>query len=867
MAAPNTSCQLDWLSLPQSLSSSSGLSVDILTFDGWTDFVNRRYFAPVFEDTGENFHTDFFTYKILVVNSDLYGNNTPTRVDILDFNESLRPTEISDYSSYLKHRRIKSSSTVIDKLEASLYPVDSNGRINLGSLTEISDDYCYRVFYGTIHDQVVKEYPVYRICYLPLTTANKAIAETINVPAKASLIELRTYTDYQNIRGPIIIPDNISISSNRGVSKVPESDQKLCPPNVERLFNCTDVDFDEVNSEDLHIKTIDIINEGNVELSVVDILVDNVSIKSGQNNLYFTIGDFVTGGSLFEKSPANLPFTPFTLGVNETKTFNVRYTPNGNFNEEHSAKITYVVQTKENPPIPVVLLKNESFLRGTSYLADVFCSDIDWGYVDGTIPTHTITGSIQNRGNKEIVLSEYKIQGKDSTYFENVSIQTPVTIPAGTTYNYSVEYNPYGSYDVLHLGSIGFTFNYTEPGQTTPSSILLKTKVTSNLSAKAFIDDLWDGFGDDENEVFVDKVFSKVIDVSLPVSKNRTYPLWKCNSEKLNTFFTSSNGTKLDKYFLSVYDGDHSDVRSFKEFEISYGHIDGSGSLYLEGETNIMPSKAMYSKYKVDTFGIMSGSFGEVQPFTFKNGIVGRSVYFIQFDRDMFRDMIDPGNFQLSLAPLSSSADQLINTGSNFYVDPSSSITYTLIDDSFDTKQRNTDQFSLRTHYNLVSGSLKDGVYGEPGDNAWGMFFPQSGLIVLDGAVLDQSCSFNTVTASIDGDNIRKLFLSISGSAAYSENRVVTESFFARSAERNIVQTYFCRVDQDEFNYSNNPTYVSGSNNEIKNSFFVKEPQTYITSVGLYNRQRELIAIGKLKRPLLKKQNTNYVFAVRVRIM
>lgn len=862
MGLTKTPCQLDFIPI-----SNIGESVVVSNYYDWGQFLQERYFDPK-TPSGISLTGAVFD-KILVVDPGLYGDNIPKELTISQFDTIIKP--LPSYSFlYLKNRDDGSNkSTVIKELVSTGYDVDSNGRINLGYLAQSpdADDFCSRVFYGTIHDKIIRSYPVYRICYLPVTDQNLNLVRLYNPPAKATLLEIKTYEDFDNVRGPIVIPDNVSIASGRGVSEVEELDQKLCAKNLQPIFTCTDVEFGEVNSDYSHSKTIEVINEGGVDLDVVDILVDGISILNGGSNPNFAIGNFVSGGSITQPSPTNLPFE---IESGKSKVFNVTYTSNGAFGVTHTAKITYVVQTVGQTPTPVVLDKIVSDLSATPYSANVICDDINWGDVDGNSPVYTQSGSIQNVGNTEVYLTSFELSGTDSSYFENISIQTPITILPNQTYTYSIDYRHNGYYEITHLASLKFTFTYTEPGQTTQSSNVLKTKLVSNLRASAFYDDPFnpfDGSEDEEDGVFVDKVFSKVIDVSLPTSKNRTYPLWKCNSEKLNTFFTGSNGQKLDKYYLSVYDGEPTNVRSFKEFEISYGHIDGSGSLYLQNDTNLMPSKAMYSKYKVESFGLYSGSYGEVSPFIFKNGKIGRSVYFIQFDRDMFKDMIDPGNFQLALAPLSSSTNQLINTGSNFYVDQSSGITYTLIDDSFDTKQRNTDEFSLRTYYNIVSGSLKDGVYSESSDDAWGIVFPNSGLIVLDAAVLDQSCSFNTVTASIDGDNIRKLFLSISGSSAYSENRVVTESFFARSSERSLVQTYFCRANGDEFNYSTNPTYVSGSDNSIKNSYFVKEPQTYITSIGLYNRQRELIAIGKLKQPLLKKPNTNYVFEVRLRIM
>jgi hypothetical protein len=283
----------------------------------------------------------------------------------------------------------------------------------------------------------------------------------------------------------------------------------------------------------------------------------------------------------------------------------------------------------------------------------------------------------------------------------------------------------------------------------------------------------------------------------------------------------------------------------------------------MNGTINLMPSKTMYRKYLMECIGdVENGS----SKFPFKNGANGQYVYIIQLDRDLLKDRLDAGNFELSLAPLSGSSNQLVNTGSNVSVNQSSSILYTLIDDSGDSKQSTTDKSDINDFYYLVSGSKRDGVYDEDNANAWGLVYPKLGVIVLDGVVLDQSCSFNTVTASIDGDNISKLFLSISGSSTITSGRNFSGSFFARSNEKVLTQTYFCRVDTDEYNYSSNPTYVSGSKNEIRYSYFYDNPVSYITSIGLYNSKNELLAIGKLKRPLLKNPNKSYVFEVKLRM-
>jgi hypothetical protein len=63
---------------------------------------------------------------------------------------------------------------------------------------------------------------------------------------------------------------------------------------------------------------------------------------------------------------------------------------------------------------------------------------------------------------------------------------------------------------------------------------------------------------------------------------------------------------------------------------------------------------------------------------------------------------------------------------------------------------------------------------------------------------------------------------------------------------------YKCTIRQNEFTFSQNPTLISGSSNSGVVSDFATGSyfNPYITSVGLYNNDKELIAIAKLAQPL-----------------
>jgi hypothetical protein len=75
---------------------------------------------------------------------------------------------------------------------------------------------------------------------------------------------------------------------------------------------------------------------------------------------------------------------------------------------------------------------------------------------------------------------------------------------------------------------------------------------------------------------------------------------------------------------------------------------------------------------------------------------------------------------------------------------------------------------------------------------------------------------------------------------------------FKLNSEETITSDYiFVRPRSSEFNYSENPSFISGSTGEVLYSDLFN-PQVYITTVGLYNDSNELLAVAKLSRPLLK---------------
>lgn len=75
---------------------------------------------------------------------------------------------------------------------------------------------------------------------------------------------------------------------------------------------------------------------------------------------------------------------------------------------------------------------------------------------------------------------------------------------------------------------------------------------------------------------------------------------------------------------------------------------------------------------------------------------------------------------------------------------------------------------------------------------------------------------------------------------------------------------YFCRANTQDYNYSSNPTYVSASKIIVKNDNPKAEPVSYITTVGLYSSDNELLAVAKLSEPLKKSPSNELTLRVRL---
>lgn len=325
-----------------------------------------------------------------------------------------------------------------------------------------------------------------------------------------------------------------------------------------------------------------------------------------------------------------------------------------------------------------------------------------------------------------------------------------------------------------------------------------------------------------------------------------TTGLWSGDSGELNQFFTSSTqaAASSSNYYINVYNEDPAISSSAEvQFAIAYGHKFGSGSVSLDNNSfSTLATKATYAQYR----SIILEQDDEYFTFTdgtTAGGVDSSDIYVINVSRARYKEKMDAGNWELNLS------------GSNGL--------FTFIDDS-GKKFSDTIGKAGRVFF-VASGSLNLGsdsdatVITTTGSNGQGLglFYPDQGLMILNPAAIASIVGSNltpTLSTSDEQKNHIKLYNSIK----------LGSEFDARRTENVSTAHYFVRATNREFNFSNNPTFISGSDGSFSESSFVNDPKTFITTVGLYNDANEMIAVAKTSQPIPKSFDKEVLIKVKL---
>ena len=215
-------------------------------------------------------------------------------------------------------------------------------------------------------------------------------------------------------------------------------------------------------------------------------------------------------------------------------------------------------------------------------------------------------------------------------------------------------------------------------------------------------------------------------------------------------------------------------------------------------------------------------------------------MYALTVNRARYKEKLFPGTFNLVISGSDGSVASKIQLTDNSK--DVSTLTFSDAGRVFDIVSG--------TNGSAVSQSVTESVTpGITPSGSYGKFLPDVGLILLNPRALALSGSQGGVGLVVNDDLTNTAL--VANNSALFESIKLAQTFSLNSEETITSDFIFVRVRNTDFNYTTNPSMISGSG-EFVHSSLINNPQTFITTVGLYNDATELLSVAKLSKPLVK---------------
>ncbi len=308
-------------------------------------------------------------------------------------------------------------------------------------------------------------------------------------------------------------------------------------------------------------------------------------------------------------------------------------------------------------------------------------------------------------------------------------------------------------------------------------------------------------------------------------------PAWSGQQTVLTAMSTSlsQESSIAGRYYYDMYQTASTAAGAAVQFSIAYGNRKGSGSVPFDTSIpGYSPSSVIYGQYRT----LLNGDedtdfiFGTTTP---------DSIYVLSVNRSRYKEKLYPGTLTLVLSGSGTNKITLTDNSKT-----SATVSYSDAGRVFDIVSGAAGV--VFTGFNETGTSANSGPYGK--------LYPDVGIIVLNGGAL------NNPPGAGGGIGL----LIDSGSTVSPANKNLTSGSamirrggnFTLQSEETVTSNYvFVRVRNSEYNYSTNPSYITSSG-ELRYDVMINTPQAYITTVGLYNDNNDLLGVAKLSKPLLK---------------
>tara|TARA_R110001592_G_scaffold37424_3_gene124839 strand:- start:3647 stop:4768 length:1122 start_codon:yes stop_codon:yes gene_type:complete len=348
---------------------------------------------------------------------------------------------------------------------------------------------------------------------------------------------------------------------------------------------------------------------------------------------------------------------------------------------------------------------------------------------------------------------------------------------------------------------------------------------------------------------------------------------WSDNTNNLQSVFTSSqqtftSATSSAQFYLNVFHKStdpafytltsttDASADAEVQFSVGYGNRLGSGSPDFTNDTGSFGKSAarvVYGQYRQLVYGEenQNFSFGTHTPDDF---------YVINVNRARYKNNLALSTLSLYL----SSSIQDDGSATSYKVTH-------LTDDSISSGGAAVIT-NIGRQYNIVSGA--NGVHSGSsaiqvgGSASFGLYYPDAGLILLNPDAFHSGSDNpgdienmwpqlypgrNPGLSTNADKNPERLYHAISGAG----------HFIIDSEETITSQYYFVRAKNFEFNYTTNPSFQDDKGN-VNFTSMINNPKTYITTVGLYNDNNDLLAVAKMSQPIAKDPTKEALFRIKL---
>ena len=353
-------------------------------------------------------------------------------------------------------------------------------------------------------------------------------------------------------------------------------------------------------------------------------------------------------------------------------------------------------------------------------------------------------------------------------------------------------------------------------------------------------------------------------------------------TEKVTTPYFSDGSTDLlavsivsssltdtnENYFFGI---SHLDTATTEEFNVTFGSTNGHGAAVATNKKS--RTEAIYKQFASILLGPTEVTGGFIISSAGSGGAVAsgkdEEIFVVTSKRTNTKDRLNKGNWTIQLSGSLSDASGIVG----------SQILH-LTDDSVD---KTPTASPVGDRYNIVSGS--DGtVHTAATTRNFGYYYPNVGVMVFSESELSASIPgnfdsfyttafpFNTFnsasragfgTRDTNSDTKEPLrFINCLTSVGDANGTGGKLKF--RDEEDQVSAQYFCRVRAAHANFSNNPTFVSGSQNKLRATKMNGNPQTFITGVQLYNANNDIVAVANLSTPLKKNFSSEATIKVKL---